>query len=198
MNRLIQFFVRRYVFSISIFIAVVFFGLSAGTRLGIDLLPEFEIPIVAVNTSYPGAGSQEAAEQVTEPIEDAIATVPGVTDVSSFSGEGFSFVIVQFQESVDVDQAAIDVKQRVDAIVELLPDDADTPVVQKFDPSDQPILSVAIRGSGQTILEIERFAEDVVEPACSRSKGSPTLPSSDRSSGRSRSSSTPLRCEASG
>ena len=67
MNPLIRFFVRRYVFSIAIFVAVVFFGLSAGTRLGIDLLPEFDIPIVAVNTTYPGAGSQEAAEQLSEP-----------------------------------------------------------------------------------------------------------------------------------
>ena len=171
MKSLIQFFVRRYVFSISIFIAVVFFGLTAGTRLGIDLLPEFEIPIVAVNTSYPGAGSLEAAEQLSEPIEDAIATVPGVTDVSSFSGEGFSFVIAQFQESVDVDQAAIDVKQRVDAIVEILPDDANAPVVQKFDPTDQPILSVAVAGAGMPILEIEKAAEDLLEPVLQQVEG---------------------------
>lgn len=164
MNGLIRFFVRRYVFSISIFLAVVFFGLSAGTRLGIDLLPEFDIPIVAVNTSYPGAGSLEAAEQVTEPIEDALASVPGVTDISSFSGEGFSFVIAQFAESVDVDQAAIDVKQRVDAIVDALPEDASDPVVQKFDPADQPILSVALEAPGVPLVDIEGVAEDLVEP----------------------------------
>jgi len=171
MKSLIAFFVRRYVFSISIFVAVVFFGLSAGTRLGIDLLPEFEIPIVAVNTTYPGAGSLEAAEQVSEPIEDAIATVPGVTDVTSFSGEGFSFVIAQFQESIDVDQAAIDVKQRVDAIVEGLPDGANDPVVQKFDPADQPILAVAVQGTGRPILEIETFAEDLIEPNLQQVEG---------------------------
>ena len=164
MNGLIRFFTRRYVFSISIFLAVVFFGLSAGTRLGIDLLPEFDIPIVAVNTAYQGAGSLEAAEQVTEPIEDALATVPGVTDISSFSGEGFSFVIAQFVESVDVDQAAIDVKQRVDAIVDTLPEDAAEPVVQKFDPADQPILSVAVEAPGLPLIEIERIAEDAIEP----------------------------------
>ncbi len=171
MSGLIRFFVRRYVFSISIFVAIVFFGLSAGTRLGIDLLPEFEVPIVAVNTSYQGAGSQEAAEQVSEPIEDAIATVPGVTDVSSFSGEGFSFVIAQFQESVDVDQAAIDVKQRVDGIVEALPDGADDPVVQKFDPGDQPILSVAVAGEGRSLVDLETLAEETLEPRLQQVEG---------------------------
>jgi len=171
MNPLIRFFVRRYVFAIAIFLAVAFFGLSAGTRLGIDLLPEFDIPIVAVNTTYAGAGSQETAEQLSEPIEDAIATVPGVTDVSSFSGEGFSFVIAQFASSVDVDQAAIDVKQRVDGIVDALPDDAATPVVQKFDPGDQPILSLAVRGTGMTLDRIETLAEETIEPALQQVDG---------------------------
>ena len=164
MNALIRFFVRRYVFSISIFVAVVFFGLSAGTRLGIDLLPKFDIGIVSVDTRYAGAGSQETAEQLSEPIEDAIATVPGVTGVSSFSGEGFSFVIVQFADSVDVDQAATNVKQRVDALVEVLPEGASSPVVQKFDPTDQPILAVAVRGSGTTLYELEQLAEELLEP----------------------------------
>ena len=90
MNGLIRFFVERSVFSIAIFAAIVFFGLTAATRLGVDLLPEFEFPIVAVNTSYPGAGSEETAEQISEPVEDAIATIPGVSDITSFSGEGFS------------------------------------------------------------------------------------------------------------
>ena len=171
MNPLIRFFVRRYVFSIAIFLAVVFFGISAGTRLGIDLLPEFDVPIVSVNTGYAGAGSQEAAEQLSEPIEDAIATVPGVTDVSSFSGEGFSFVIAQFTYGVDVDQAAIDVKQRVDAIAEDLPDDAGRPVVQKFDPNDQPILSLAVSGAGRELIEVQRIAEDQIEPALQQVDG---------------------------
>lgn len=139
MIRLVRFFVERYVFALSIFVAIVFFGLSAALRLGIDLLPEFEIPIVAVNTTYPGAGSAETAEQLSEPIEDAIATIPGVTDISSFSGEGFSFVIAQFSDGTDVDQAAIDIKQRIDAIQDALPDDASAPTIQKFDPADEPI-----------------------------------------------------------
>jgi hydrophobic/amphiphilic exporter-1 (mainly G- bacteria), HAE1 family len=162
-NRLVSFFIERWVFALSIFLAVVFFGLSAGTRLGVDLLPEFEFPIVAVNVSYPGAGSAETARQLAEPIEDAVATIAGVTDVSSFSGEGFSFVIVQFAFGTSVDQAAIDVKQAVDAIAPTLPDDASLPVIQKFDPNDQPILNLALVAPGEDLLSVRDVARERLE-----------------------------------
>jgi hydrophobic/amphiphilic exporter-1 (mainly G- bacteria), HAE1 family len=163
MTGLIAFFIERFVFAISIFLAVVFFGLSAGSQLGVDLLPEFEFPIVAINASYPGAGSAETATQVTEPLEDAIATLPGITDVTSVSGEGFSFVIAQFVYGTSVDQAAIDVKQRVDAVQPTLPDDAGTPTIQKFDPSDEPILRVALVAPGQDLQDVQRTAREGLE-----------------------------------
>jgi HAE1 family hydrophobic/amphiphilic exporter-1 len=169
--RLVRFFVQRYVFALSIFLAIILFGLSSILRLGIDLLPEFDIPVVAVNTTYSGAGSAETAEQITEPIEDTIATLPGVSDISSFSGEGFSFVIVQFNSGIDVDQASIDVKQRIDAIQDTLPDDASNPTIQKFDPADQPILNLALSAPGVRLADIQRIAEDVVEPPLQQIEG---------------------------
>ncbi|MFN2322648.1 MAG: efflux RND transporter permease subunit, partial [Trueperaceae bacterium] len=163
MIKLIAFFVERWVFALAIFLAVAFFGLSAGTRIGVDLLPEFEFPIVAVNVTYAGAGAAETAQQLAEPIEDAVARLAGVTDVSSFSGEGFSFVIVQFAFGTSVDQAAIDVKQATDAIAPSLPEDAGDPTIQKFDPNDQPILNLALVAPGVDLLEVERVARDRVE-----------------------------------
>lgn len=171
MNSLIQFFVRRYVFSLSIFLAIIFFGLVSGLGLGVDLLPEFELPIVAVSTNYPGAGSEEMSEQVSQPIEDALATVPGISDISSFSGEGFSFVIAQFNYGVGVDQAATDVKQRIDAIADTLPDDASLPVIQKFDPADDPILTIALTAPAEDLREVQRFAEQQLEPPLQRADG---------------------------
>ena len=171
MIRLVRFFVRRYVFALSIFVAIVFFGLSAMVRLGVDLLPEFEFPIVAVSTSYAGAGSEATTEQLTEPIEDAIATLPGVSDVTSFSGEGFSFVIAQFNYGTDVDQASIDIKQRVDAIEDDLPDDATSPTILKFDPADEPILNIALAAPGVDLFEVQRFAENTLEPLLQQVEG---------------------------
>ncbi len=171
MNRLIEFFIERFVFAISIFTAIIFFGLISATSLGIDLLPEFEFPIVGINTTYSGAGSEEMAEQITQPIEDAIATLPGVTDITSFSGEGFSFVIAQFSFDVDVNQAAVEVNQRVNTIVDALPDDAETPTIQKFDPADEPILNIALTAPGADLAEVQRYAEEVLEPLLQRVEG---------------------------
>ena len=171
MDRLVRFFVDRYVFSLAIFLAIVFFGLTTALRLGVDLLPEFEFPIVAVNTTYAGAGSQETAEQLSEPIEDALTTIPGISDITSFSGEGFSFVIAQFNYGTDVDQAAIDVKQRLDAITDGLPDDASTPTVQKFDPADEPILNIAVTAPGVDLVAVQRVAEDELEAPLQQVEG---------------------------
>lgn len=163
MNRLIAFFVERWVFALSIFLAVVFFGLTAGTRLGIDLLPEFEFPIVAITVSYPGAGSAEVARQVAEPIEDAVATISGVTDISSLSSEGFTVVIVQFLFGTSVDQAALDVKQAVDGVTPNLPEDASAPIIQKFDPNSQPIMTLSVSAPGESLLSVGAAARELLE-----------------------------------
>jgi HAE1 family hydrophobic/amphiphilic exporter-1 len=171
MIRLVRFFVERYVFAFAIFLALVFFGISAGLRLGVDLLPDFEVPIVAVSTSYPGAGSEETAQQISTAIEDGLATLAGISGITSISGEGLSVVIAQFDFGVSVDQAAIDVKQRVDAIESSLPEDAGTPVIQKFDPSDEPILGIALVAPATDLLEAQRYAEDVLSPRLQRIDG---------------------------
>ena len=163
MIRLIAFFIERWVFALAIFLAVVFFGLTSGTRIGIDLLPEFEFPIVAISTSYPGAGSAEVARQVAEPIEDAIATLSGISDITSFSGEGFTVVLATFVFETSVDQAALDVKQAVDSVTPRLPDDASAPIIQKFDPNSQPIMTLAVSAPGVDLLTIGRVSRDLIE-----------------------------------
>lgn len=171
MNSLVRFFVERYVFAFSIFLALVFFGITAAVSLGVDLLPEFDFPIVAVSTSYPGAGSQETSRELAEPIEDALATLPGISGITSFSGEGYSFVIAQFDYGVNVNQAAIDVMQRIDTIQDSLPDDAGTPVIQKFDPNDEPILNIALSAPGVDLYKLQLYAEKTLEPRLQSAQG---------------------------
>src|SRR5690606_37303603 len=137
-TRLIRFFVDNYVLTFSAFGALMLFGGITLFGLGVDLMPPVEVPVVAVSTTYPGAGPEEVSRQVGERIEGALTTLPGVTSVSSIAMENVSFVIAQFSADVSVDQAAIDVSQRVNAIVGQLPEDAGRPAVQKFDPNDEP------------------------------------------------------------
>ena len=171
MRKLIEFFVDNYVLTFSVFGALVLFGVVSSLRLGVDLLPEFEIPIVAVTTLYEGAGPEEVARQIAEPIEGQIATLPGLSSVSSISNEGFSIVIAQFDADVDIGEAAIDVGGRVNAVTALLPEDAQTPTVQKFDPADEPILSVAVAAPGVALSVVQAFAEDELQPVLRRVDG---------------------------
>src|SRR5690606_17837709 len=134
-------------------------------------MPPVEVPVVAVSTTYPGAGPEEVSRQVGARIEGALTTLPGVTSVSSVAMENDSFVIAQFSADVSVEQPAIDVSQRVNAIVGQLPDDAGRPSVQKFDPNDEPILNVALIAPGRDLVEVQSYAEDDLRPALLRVNG---------------------------
>ena len=171
MSRLVRLFVERYVASISLFGSIVLFGLVAYIGLGIDLFPEIEIPVVAVSTVYPGAGSEEIARGVSEPIEGALATLPGINNVTSTSFEGFSVVVAEFSADVKVDQAAIDVSQRINSVISTLPDDAGTPTIQKFDPNEEPILNIAVSAPGEALSTVQSYVEDELLPELRRAEG---------------------------
>jgi HAE1 family hydrophobic/amphiphilic exporter-1 len=163
-NPLVAFFVERFVFATAIFVGLVLVGLLLGLGLGVELLPRFSVPVVAVSTAYPGAGPEEVAEQVSKPLEDALSTLSGVDTIGSSSTEGFSLVFVQFQQGVNVDQAAVEVSQKVAAARGSLPKDASAPVVQKFDPSASPILYIALEAPGEDLSQVLRYAERSLKP----------------------------------
>ncbi|TBH21027.1 efflux RND transporter permease subunit [Thermus thermamylovorans] len=163
-NRLVSFFVERFVFATALFLGVVLVGLLLGSRLGVELLPRFTFPVVAVTASYPGAGPEEVVEEVVRPLEDALATLAGVDQIGANAGEGFALIFVQFQQGVNVDQALVEVSQKVAAVRDRLPRDASAPVVQKFDPTAFPILFLALEGPGASLAELGRLAEEGVKP----------------------------------
>ena len=171
MKRLIAFFVDNHVFTISVFGALMLFGGIAALNRGVDLFPSIDIPIVAVLTQYPGAAPEEVSREVTEPIESALATLGGVTAITSTSYESISSVVVQFSADNDLDAAAVEVSQRVNALLASLPEDVSAPSVQKFDPADTPILSVALVAAGRDLAEVQEYAEDVLAPNLLRSDG---------------------------
>ena len=168
---IVKFFVSRFVFATAIFGALILVGLLSFRGIGVDVLPKFEVPVVAVVTTYPGAGPEEVANQVSKPIEDALATLPGIDSLSSVSSENVSQVIVQFSYGKNVDQAAVEVSQRVNSARGSIPTDANAPVVEKFDPTGQPILSVALTAPGQDLLTVSKYAEDTLKLKIQRVKG---------------------------
>jgi len=170
-NAIIRFFVDRFVLATGLFLALVLFGFLGATRLGVDLLPPFQLPVVAVTTLYPGAGPQAVSEQLTRPIEEALNTLSGVNQIASISGQGYSQVIVQFNYGVNPSQAAVDVAQKVASIQGSLPSGAKPPSVQKFDVNASPILYVALSSSGQSLTQLGLYARNVLKPEFQRIPG---------------------------
>lgn len=171
LNPAVAFSVRQYVFSIGIFVALVLMGLIATFRLGVDLLPSFEVPVLAVTTSYPGANPEQVDREVSKKIEDAVSTIAGVADINSTSVSGTSAVVITFQNGTDIDSAANSVSQKISAIRGTMPNEVNAPVVQKFDPNADPIMTLALQGDGLRPEEVSSYAEDALVPRLQRVSG---------------------------
>ncbi|MEW6547785.1 MAG: efflux RND transporter permease subunit [Bacillota bacterium] len=153
--------VRRPVATTMLVLAVVLLGVVALTNLRLELLPRLNAPVVAAITSYPGASAREVASLVTEPIEAAAATTPGVTHCRSISQEGVSVVILEFAWGTDMAEARASVAERVDQVN--LPEGARRPVLVKFDPTLLPVMSLTVATEGD-LGEATTFARQVLKP----------------------------------
>ncbi len=162
--------IRRPVTFLMACLVVLGFGFFALQRLNPELLPDISIPIAGVITVYRGAGPQEVENLVTKPVEGAVASVNGVTEVSSISREGMSIAIVRFDWNQNMDQAALDIREKLDLIQGRLPQDIDRPMVIKFDPTMIPTAVVTLSGD-RPPAELREIAEDKVKPRLERIKG---------------------------
>jgi len=138
--KLPKFSVDHPIFTVMIFLIVIILGFVSFTRLPIDLMPDITYPTLSLFTSYGNASPEEIEELITRPIEEALAAVPGVEEISSTSSEGSSSVRVLFAWGTDLEEASNDIRDRLDRIISALPEDVERPRLRKFDPSSFPIL----------------------------------------------------------
>ncbi len=170
MQRLAEVCIKRPVFAAMLILSMVVVGSVAFTKLGVDRLPSVDLPTVNVRTSLPGASPEEVETQVSQPLEESINTIEGIEELRSISGQGQSILIVTFSLKRDIDGAAQDVRDRVAAAVRRLPDDAETPVVSKFDNDSSPVLTLALSGE-LSIRELTELADKTIKPQLERSAG---------------------------
>jgi HAE1 family hydrophobic/amphiphilic exporter-1 len=123
------------------------FGLIAYFGLNLNLQPDVEIPFVTVQTVYPGAGPKEIETLITKRIEDAISTISRIERIESYSLDGASIIIIEFQLGKDVDVANQETKDKVDAILNDLPADARKPIIQKIDIRQFPVIDLVLSGN---------------------------------------------------
>ena len=134
--------VQRPIFTVMVVLIVILLGIISLLRLPIDLMPDISYPTVSVSCIYENAGPEEIEELITRPIEEAMSAVPGVEEVTSVSVEGQSTVRVTFTWGTDLDAAANDMRDRLDRVMQRLPEEADRPTLRKFDLASFPILSL--------------------------------------------------------
>jgi hydrophobic/amphiphilic exporter-1 (mainly G- bacteria), HAE1 family len=156
--------IRQPVFTTMLMAVLVVLGIFSFRRLSIDEYPDVSIPIVSVQTAYPGASPEAVEREVTRVIEEALNTIEGIDQLTSTSGEGVSMVVAEFDLDTDENVAAEDVRSRLDKIRRTLPAEIEAPVIEKFDPSSRPIVSLALFADDGDVRELTVYAEEVLKP----------------------------------
>ena len=150
--------VTRPVFASVLSLLLIAFGLLSFDRLPLREYPDIDPPIVSVDTSYPGAAASVVENRITELVEDRISGIEGIRFIASTSEDGRSRVTVEFAIDRDIDAAANDIRDRVSAILDDLPDEADPPDIQKQDSNDDVIMWLNLVGDGMSIPELTDYA----------------------------------------
>ena len=130
----------------------------------VDLLPSMNLPYALVMTSYPGASPEEVEEIVTKPVEQTMATVSNIKNIQSSSSENASTVILEFDQTANMDSVTIEMRESLDQISGYWPEGVMNPLILKLNPSMMPILITAVSAEGEDAAEVSRVIEDKVVP----------------------------------
>jgi len=163
-----NFSVSRPVTILMLFIGLILIGLISYQNLGLDLLPDLSFPMSAIIVSSSGVAPQEIENMVTIPLEEAVGTIQGVKNIYSYSREGSSLVLMEFNWGTDMDVSALNIREKVDQVKGFLPDDAGDPIVIKFDPSLMPILVLGMDSEEKDLQKLQEYAEDIIKPRLER------------------------------
>lgn len=165
-----KFSVNRSVTTAMIFIGIGLFGIISATRLPEELYPSITYPQLTVATTYANAAPEEIETLITKIIEEAISTVKNIRQIRSVSKEGLSLVIADFNWGIDMNIAALNMREKIDLVKEMLPRDAEEPIVLKYNPYAMPILIISITGE-QSTEELLKITKKVIKDKLEKLEG---------------------------
>ena len=157
-----DFAIRRPIVTVVTMLALVAFGAAALRRLQTDEFPDIDAPIVFIGIAYPGASPDQVEREVVDRLEDRIAGISGLDELRSTSTDGFAQIIVIFKFDKPTDQATQDVRDAISAVRAQLPSEIIEPIVQRFDPSSQPIVSLALTSNTLTPSQLTELADKTI------------------------------------
>jgi len=163
--------IRRPVFAVVMSVVIILFGLIAFTRLPVREYPDVDPPIVSIITLYRGASPSVIETEITEVLEEQLATLEGVKSITSSSQEQGSVITVEFELQRGIEAAANDVRDRVSRVRGQLPAEADDPIVEKVDTNAQPIFWLALFSDRWSGLELTEVADQVLKEKLQRLPG---------------------------
>ncbi|MFD2629387.1 efflux RND transporter permease subunit [Oceanobacillus kapialis] len=161
--------VKRPVGVIMIVLAIIALGVVSLRSLTIDLFPKIDLPVAVVATSYQDAAPEEVENLVSRPIESAVSTVEGIETVQSQSQAGSSLVVMMFSNGTDLDQALLDVRESIDQVSGMMPDQANDPRIMRFNPDQLPVMWVGL--TGENTAALTEIADEQVVPLIERQGG---------------------------
>ncbi|MDX6497040.1 MAG: hydrophobic/amphiphilic exporter (mainly bacteria), family [Blastocatellia bacterium] len=162
MQKLAEICVRRPVFATMLILSITVVGLFSFRSLGVDLFPKIDLPTITITVVNPGASPQEIETEITDKVEGAVNTISGIDELRSTSVEGVSQVFVNFVLEKNADVAASEVRNKVDLIVNDLPETAEVPIVQKLDTDATPVLRIAV-SAPRSLREVTDIADKQIK-----------------------------------
>lgn len=167
--KLIKTSVLRPVGVTMIVLAIIALGLVSVRNLAVDLFPKIDLPVAVIATSYQDAAPEDVENLISRPIESAVSTVEGIDTIQSQSQAGASLVIMMFKNGTDLDQALLDVREKVDQVKSFLPEQANDPNILRFSPEAMPILYIGL--SGKDTASLTNLADSQIVPFFERQPG---------------------------
>lgn len=145
-------------------VLIIILGIVSFGNMTVDLLPSMNLPYAIVMTTYPGASPEEVETVVTKPVEQTMATVSNIKNVQSVSNENASTVILEFDQTANMDSVTIEMREGLDQISGFWPDEVTNPIIMKLNPSMMPVLIAAVSADGEDAAETTRIIEEQILP----------------------------------
>ena len=155
-----KFSVKKPLTIFVIVIAVVVLGIVAYTNMTPDLLPNMDFPYVMIMTTYPGASPEKVEAEITKPMEQTMATLEHIKEITSTSGENYSMLLLEFEEGVDLDTIGVDIQQNITALSAGWDEMVSAPYVLKINPSLLPVMVAAVSRDGMDTMALTEYLDE--------------------------------------
>ncbi len=155
--------IKQPVLATMLAVSLMVLGVYSYRQLSVDMYPDVEIPVLTVQTQYPGASPETVEREVTKRIEESLNTISGVRHISSTTTEGLSAIVVEFHLGTNIHTAQQDAQAKINALRADFPRDMEEPVIQRIDFNAMPIISVAVESASADIKTLSLLAEKVIK-----------------------------------